>query len=63
MLSTSNDQPQPSHTANETSPATSTGETFSRVAEEGGVEPSRRTQDPAEEKEELRRDADAGAGS
>jgi hypothetical protein len=41
----------------------STGETLSRVVDEGGIEPSHKTEDRDAEREEMRRDADAGAGS
>ena len=50
-------------TPDQTTPESATGETLSRVAEEGGIEPTQRPHDPTEEKDEMHRDADAGAGS
>lgn len=64
MQSISSEQPLQPHTADSDEQAISpTGETLSRIAEDGGIELSQRPQDPADEKDEMRRDADAGAGS
>lgn len=64
MSTTSNPQPEnPQAGSAASADSQPTGETLSRVAEEGGIEPSHKPEDPEAERDEMRRDADAGVGS
>ncbi len=63
MTNSSNQQPENPQGDNASADnALPTGETLSRAAEEG-IEPSHKAEDPEAERDEMRRDADAGAGS